>query len=65
MHEVKIWYLFNICCCSPFEPSLTNVTEIPNLSKCLSNGNLGTLIAKVGGRNLGGKEELVAWELGV
>jgi len=44
---------------------LTNVSKIPNLSECLSNGDLGTLVAEVGGWDLGGEEELVAGELGV
>jgi len=44
---------------------LTNVSEIPNLSECLGNGNLGTLITEVGGWDLGGKEELVTREFGV
>jgi hypothetical protein len=44
---------------------LTNVSEVPDLCECLSNGNLGALVAEVGGRDLGGEEELVAGELGV
>jgi len=44
---------------------LTNVSEIPNLCECFSNGDFGTLVAEVGGRNLGGEEELVTGELGV
>jgi len=44
---------------------LTNVPEVPNLSERFSDGDLGTLVAEVGGRDLGGEEELVARELGV
>ena len=44
---------------------LTNVSKIPNLSECFSNGDLGTLVTEVGRWNLGGEEELVTGELGV